>query len=98
MNKKSLQAEPYLKSNIVPDATRYQKTSHIRRCDEPHALWRSLLNSLVLPKTAFKMAVAKEGFICPEDNCLSSGGDDSGDYLRPDSGYLSVKQIRNPSR
>src|SRR3989338_1555271 len=98
MDKNIIQAEPYLKSNIVPDAQRYPKSPCFRRCDEPYALWWNLLSPLVLQKTAFKMAVAKESPVFPEIQFLSSRRDGAGHHLCLDRGHLPIKQIRNPAR
>ena len=98
MDKNIVQAEPYLKSNIVPDAQRYPKSPCFRWCGEPYALWRNLLSPLVLQKTTFKVAVTKESPILPENQFLSPRRDGAGHHLCLDRWHLPIKQIRNPAR
>ena len=98
MDKNIVQAEPYLKSSIVPDAKRYPKSSYLRRCDEPYALWRDILNPLVLQKTAFKVVIAKESSIFSENQLLSPRRDGAGNHLCLNRGHLPVKQNGNHAR
>lgn len=69
---KTAQAIPVLKGRFVPDGKRTTKITDNRRRKELNPLWRNISNLLVLQKTAFQVALAKESTIQPKDRRLSS--------------------------
>jgi len=80
---------------FVSDAKRIKQTTNNRRRRESYTLWRNLLNSTVLQKTANQETFAKENSISSAFRPLSSYRFNYSNYLCNNSWYKSLEQNKD---
>ena len=98
VSNKTALAEPYLKSNIVPDAKRNQNFTYLYWRTQCHSLWRDLSCSSVLQEAETQMAFAEKGSFSSTFQPLSSRRINPGHHLCFDCWYSSFKQDQDSSR